>query len=74
LRPVFNVAQLLPARRDYYEFNGSLTTPPCTEGVRWLVIKKPVTASSHQVEAFSHLMHHPNNRPLQPVNARTVLQ
>jgi carbonic anhydrase len=74
LRPPFDVAQLLPARRDYYEFNGSLTTPPCTEGVLWFVIKKPVTASAHQVETFSHTMHHPNNRPVQPINARTVLQ
>jgi carbonic anhydrase len=70
----FAVAQLLPAKQDYYRFNGSLTTPPCTEGVRWLVIKKPLTASKEQVEAFSHVMHHPNNRPVQPVNSRTVLQ
>ncbi|MFA7317847.1 MAG: carbonic anhydrase family protein [Sulfuricella sp.] len=65
---------LLPARRDYYRFNGSLTTPPCSEGVRWLVMKDPVTASRAQIEQFSHVMHHPNNRPVQPVNARPVLQ
>ncbi|OGB23614.1 MAG: carbonic anhydrase [Burkholderiales bacterium RIFCSPLOWO2_02_FULL_57_36] len=70
----FSVAQLLPSSRHYYRFNGSLTTPPCTEGVRWLVMKKPVSASKKQVEAFSHLMRHPNNRPVQPVNARPVLQ
>jgi carbonic anhydrase len=70
----FAVAQLLPSKHDYFRFNGSLTTPPCTEGVRWLVMKTPVTASKMQVEAFSHVMHHPNNRPVQPVNARTVLQ
>jgi carbonic anhydrase len=65
---------LLPANRDYYRFNGSLTTPPCSEGVRWLVMKDPVTASKEQIERFAHVMHHPNNRPVQPINARAVLQ
>ncbi|MFD2273331.1 carbonic anhydrase [Undibacterium arcticum] len=67
-------AALLPAKRDYYRFNGSLTTPPCSEGVRWLVMKQPITVSKAQVEAFSHVMHHPNNRPVQAVNSRTVLK
>ena len=65
---------ILPLNRDYYRFNGSLTTPPCSEGVRWLVMKEPVTASKEQIEKFTHVMHHPNNRPLQPVNSRPVLQ
>lgn len=69
-----NGKDLLPAKRDYYRFNGSLTTPPCSEGVRWLVMKKPVTASKEQIEQFGHVMHHPNNRPVQAVNARPVLQ
>jgi len=65
---------ILPEHRNYYRFNGSLTTPPCTEGVRWLVMKHAVTASEHQIEQFTHVMHHPNNRPVQPVNARPVLK
>ncbi len=65
---------LLPKERDYYRFNGSLTTPPCTEGVRWLVMKKPVTLSKSQIETFKKVMHQHNNRPLQPSNARTILQ
>jgi carbonic anhydrase len=65
---------LMPENRDYYRFNGSLTTPPCTEGVLWLVMKEPVTISQAQVDEFSHVMHHPNNRPVQPVHARSVLQ
>ena len=65
---------ILPKNRDYYRFNGSLTTPPCTEGVRWLVMKHAVTASAEQIEAFTHVMHHPNNRPTQSVNARPVLK
>lgn len=70
----FAVDDLLPADRDYYRFSGSLTTPPCTEGVRWLVLKKAVPISPAQVAAFSAVMHHPNNRPVQPVNARLVLK
>ena len=65
---------ILPPNRDHYRFNGSLTTPPCSEGVRWLVMKQPVTASEEQIQAFTHVMHHPNNRPVQATNARTVLQ
>jgi len=65
---------LLPKNRDYYRFNGSLTTPPCTEGVRWLVLKTPVTLSAAQIEAFKNVMHHPNNRPIQPTNARVILK
>lgn len=73
LEAKLNPAELLPEDRDYYRYNGSLTTPPCTEGVRWLVMKNPVPVSKEQVEAFAHLMHHPNNRPVQPVNARPLL-
>lgn len=65
---------LLPWSRDYYRFNGSLTTPPCTEGVRWIVMKSPVTASKEQIEKFAQTMRHHNNRPVQPTNARMVLQ
>ncbi len=65
---------ILPKSRDYYRFNGSLTTPPCTEGVTWLVMKHPVTASKEQIEHFQHVMHHHNNRPIQPINARMVLE
>lgn len=69
-----NADDLLPGNRDYYRFNGSLTTPPCTEGVRWLVCKNLVELSIEQVEAFKHVMHHDNNRPVQPINARPVLK
>ena len=67
------VNALLPQSRAYYRFDGSLTTPPCSEGVRWFVLKEPVTISKEQVEKFLHTMHHPNNRPIQPLNARKVL-
>ncbi|MGB5732838.1 MAG: carbonic anhydrase family protein [Thiohalocapsa sp.] len=65
---------LLPATHDYYRFDGSLTTPPCSEGVAWLVMKQPLTASSEQIAHFARVMHHPNNRPIQPINDRVVQQ
>jgi carbonic anhydrase len=70
----FSAAALLPGNRDYYRFSGSLTTPPCTEGVRWIVMKQPISASAEQVATFSHLMRHPNNWPTQAINAREVLE
>jgi len=65
---------LIPTDRDYYRFNGSLTTPPCTEGVRWFVMKHPVTISKEQIKQFENVMHMHNNRPLQPINARAILK
>jgi carbonic anhydrase len=62
---------VLPAKRGYYEFEGSLTTPPCSEGVRWLVLQKHSTLSKAQLTAFQKL--YPDNaRPLQPLNGRPV--
>ena len=69
-----NLDALLPKDRDYYRFDGSLTTPPCTEGVRWLVMKKYVTLSKAQIETFKKVMHHQNNRPIQNINARLILK
>jgi carbonic anhydrase len=69
-----SVSQLLPKERDYYRFNGSLTTPPCSEGVRWFVMKKPATASKAQIQQFSKAVGVANNRPIQPTHARSVLQ
>ncbi len=74
LEPVFSVASLLPSNKAYYRFNGSLTTPPCSEGVRWLLMKAPLKASKEQLLAFEKTIHHPNNRPVQMVNARPVLK
>ncbi len=65
--------QLLPGDRSYFRFNGSLTTPPCSEGVLWLVMRDPITASKEQIKAFTEVIHGANNRPIQPLNARTVL-
>jgi carbonic anhydrase len=68
-----NVADLLPGDRDYYTFPGSLTTPPCSEGVTWFVLKHPVTASAAAIAQFERL--YPNNaRPTQAQYDRVVLE
>ena len=64
----------MPKALSYYRFSGSLTTPPCSEGVRWLVLKTPVSASKAQIEAFEHTITHHNNRPVQPLNGRVVIE
>lgn len=69
-----NALDLMPANKDYYRFNGSLTTPPCTEGVRWFVLKDTVTISEAQLGAFQGALHEPNNRPVQAVNARIIVK
>ena len=63
---------ILPTDKDYYRFNGSLTTPPCTEGVKWFVLKTPVYLSKSQLADFDAAMS-TNNRPIQNINARTIL-
>lgn len=65
---------MLPASLDYYRFSGSLTTPPCSEGVNWLVLKTYDHIGKEQVEQFRRVMGGHNNRPVQPVNARVVVQ
>ncbi|GJI96229.1 hypothetical protein RugamoR57_29470 [Duganella caerulea] len=68
---VLDPLDLIPARRDYFTFMGSLTTPPCSEGVLWLVMKEPVQASPAQMALFSRL--YPlNARPIQPGSGRIV--
>ncbi|WDE08773.1 carbonic anhydrase family protein [Thalassomonas viridans] len=70
----FESKQLLPKNKDYFRFNGSLTTPPCSEGVRWFVMQEPLQASSTQIEKFRSVMPGDTNRPVQSVNARVVLR
>lgn len=67
-------SELMPQKRTYYRFSGSLTTPPCTEGVRWVLMKAPMTASKDQIEAFKQALQGPNNRPVQSLNGRVVLE
>jgi carbonic anhydrase len=57
---------------DYYHYNGSFTTPPCTEGVKWIVLKEIFEISQDQVDLFDSIIHK-NYRPIQALNDRTVL-
>ena len=66
-----NAQQLLPADKTYYSYMGSLTTPPCTEGVQWLVMKTPVEISRDQIAHFTAL-YPMNARPLQALNDRLI--
>jgi carbonic anhydrase len=63
--------RLLPENRNYWTYMGSLTIPPCTEGVLWMVMKQPGQVSPEQVSIFSRLYRN-NARPLQPANNRLV--
>lgn len=65
------LAQLLPKDRRYYQFMGSLTTPPCTEDVLWMILKQPVSLSYDQLRLFAQQFPD-NTRPLQPLNGRVV--
>ncbi|MDD5295285.1 MAG: carbonic anhydrase family protein [Rhodocyclaceae bacterium] len=62
---------LLPKDRSYYTYMGSLTTPPCTEGVTWMVLKSPVQMSTEQMAVFSHLYNR-NVRPIQRATGRLI--
>ncbi len=56
-----------------YHYEGSLTTPPCSEGVKWYIRKSPAQFSAGQIAAFTAIYNH-NNRPVQPLNDRTLYQ
>jgi carbonic anhydrase len=67
-----NAADLLPGKKaGYYTFTGSLTTPPCSEGVTWFVLKTPTSISNSEVARFAHL-YPMNARPTQPLNGREI--
>ncbi|HRF12814.1 MAG: Carbonic anhydrase precursor [Candidatus Accumulibacter phosphatis] len=66
-----DVAQLLPEDRSYYTYMGSLTTPPCSEGVLWLVLKQPQQISPEQFALFTRLYRH-NARPVQAGFGRMI--
>ena len=68
---VVDPAKFLPAERGYFTYMGSLTTPPCTENVQWLILKQPVQASAEQIAIFSRLYRN-NARPVQPAFDRLI--
>ena len=66
--------EFLPVLHGYYRYNGSLTTPPCSEGVTWLVMKAPAEVSTSQLKQFQDVIGTPNSRPIQPLNSRMILE
>lgn len=69
---LINAQDLMPGTDDFYVYAGSLTTPPCTEGVTWMVFSSPLSVSAEQADAFSRLVG-PNSRPLQARHDRDFL-
>jgi carbonic anhydrase len=68
-----NAKDLLPSDHAYYTFTGSLTTPPCSEGVTWFVMKEQLALSPEQIAAFAKI--YPlNARPIQPLNGRELTE
>ncbi|RBW68471.1 carbonic anhydrase [Bacillus taeanensis] len=68
-----DILNILPENKTTFQYSGSLTTPPCSEGVKWLVLEQPIEMSKEQIEAFQNIFPH-NNRPIQPLNEREVLK
>lgn len=67
-----DLAALLPVSRNYWHYDGSLTTPPCTEGVRWFVMQEAIGMSPEQIARFTTI-YSGNNRPIQRLNGRLVM-
>ena len=68
-----NPAAMLPTNKKYYTYTGSLTTPPCSQGIHWVVFKDDVVVSDVQLQKFQKAYDH-NARPVQPVGSRTVYE
>lgn len=67
-----NPENLLPINRTYYAFMGSLTVPPCKEGIQWIVFANPINVSPAQIVRFKQLFDGVNARPVQPLNKRKI--
>ena len=73
LPPGIAASTYLPDASACYSYRGSLTTPPCTEGVRWFVMRSVGTVSAAQVAGLQAITGGPNNRPVQPLGGRELL-
>ena len=69
-----NIADIIPQNTNYYTYTGSLTTPPCTQGVQWIIFKEPMNISTQQVNIFEKIFPHGNARPLQLLHNRIILE
>ena len=66
-----DLMSLLPKNKNSFRYNGSLTTPPCSEAVKWVVLKEPIEMSKEQIDKFRKIFPD-NHRPVQPLNEREV--
>ena len=69
-----NAMDMLPSVQTTFRYSGSLTTPPCTESVSWLLMTTPVELSAQQLTTLDSLFEGGTNRPVQPVNDRTLIE
>ncbi|MCB0378053.1 MAG: carbonic anhydrase family protein [Bdellovibrionales bacterium] len=67
----FDPGQLIPPKHTFYQYQGSLTHPPCLEGVNWFVFNTPLQLSTAQIKTF-RMTYNNNNRPVQPLNGRSI--
>ncbi len=74
LKTRYTPNELMPTNPQYYRYSGSLTSPPCHEGVRWIVMKSPLQVSAEQVQAITTAIGGHNSRPIQPLHGRSVLE
>ncbi|MFL9485586.1 carbonic anhydrase [Chitinophagaceae bacterium LWZ2-11] len=68
----FDPEKLYPQKHSYYTYSGSLTTPPCSESVDWIIFKNPITMTVAEIEEIKQHLPKSNNRPIQPLNDRVI--
>ena len=73
-QPTMNLLSILPKHHEYFHYAGSLTTPPCSEGVRWFVMQESIPMSAGQVDMYSSIFGANTNRPVQPVFTRQIIE
>lgn len=71
MNQTIDLLEVLPDDLEVFRYSGSLTTPPCTEGVTWIIFEDPIEMSVVQIEAFAKI-YSQNNRPIQPLNERKI--
>ncbi|MEH7350869.1 carbonic anhydrase [Gottfriedia acidiceleris] len=68
-----NLQPFIPYTSKKFSYTGSFTTPPCTEGIKWIVFNKPIQFSEEQVQSYQNYFK-PNSRPVQPLNGRDLFE
>lgn len=68
-----NLQSFIPYTSKKVSYNGSFTTPPCTEGIKWIVFNKPIQFSDEQIHFYQNYFN-PNSRPVQPLNGRVLFE